>query len=61
LIAIPVDLLMKRLLAATVAFALVCVGKGGSSGHHSVTGRSWTSSGATIASRCRPDSPPHVR
>ena len=30
------------------------VPKGGSSGHQSVTGRSWMSSGATIASRCRP-------
>ena len=34
---------------------------GGSPGHHTVTGRSWTSSGSTSAVRWRPVSPPAVR
>ena len=34
---------------------------GGSPGHQTVTGRSWMSSGATSADRCRPVSPPAVR
>src|SRR6188472_4020590 len=34
---------------------------GGSPGHHTVTGRSWMSSGATSAERWRPVSPPAVR
>ena len=37
------------------------VPSGGSPGHQTVTGRSWTSSGATSADRCRPVSPPAVR
>ena len=34
---------------------------GGSPGHQAVTGRSWISSGAISAVRCRPVSPPAVR
>ena len=37
------------------------VPSGGSPGHHSVTGRSWTRSGATIAATWRPASPPATR